>query len=100
VSGKPLLILRYGKLHNPHFEWVFNGTDIDGAKVVWVRELDAQQNAKLLAYFKDRTIWLVTPDTDNTYLEPYTSPCSAASESDPDRSICDTPGAPSASFLP
>ena len=32
------------------------------------------QNAKLLAYFKDRKIWLVTPDTDNTYLEPYTPP--------------------------
>jgi hypothetical protein len=41
---------------------------------VWARELDAAQNAKLLAYFKDRSVWLVTPDDDNTYLELYTPP--------------------------
>jgi len=100
LSGRHLVMVRYAELHDPHSEWVFNGADIDGAKVVWARELTPEQNANLFAYFKDRNIWLVTPDTDNTYLEPYTSPCSAASESDPDRSICDTPSAPSASFLP
>jgi hypothetical protein len=51
---------------------VYNGAEINGAKVLWARELeDAEQNAKLLDYFKDRKIWLVTPDTDNTFLEPY-----------------------------
>jgi hypothetical protein len=54
-------------------EWVYNGAEIDNAKVLWARELDPQQNAKLLAYFKDRQIWLVTPDSDNTYLAPYAS---------------------------
>ena len=38
------------------------------------RELDADQNAKLFAYFKDRHIWLVEPDTDNTEVKPYTPP--------------------------
>ncbi len=32
------------------------------------------QNAKLLAYFKDRTAWLVEPDNDNTELTPYSPP--------------------------
>jgi hypothetical protein len=75
TPGKHLIMVRYDNdEHNIHDEWVNNGAEIDGAKVLWARELDARQNAALLAYFKDRKIWLVTPDTDNTYLEPYTAP--------------------------
>ena len=71
TPGKHLILVRYTDDHNIHDDWVYNGAEIDGAKVLWARELDAEQNAKLLAYFKDRKIWLVTPDSDNTYLEPY-----------------------------
>jgi hypothetical protein len=74
TPGKHLIVVRYTDDHNIHDDWVYNGAEIDGAKVLWARELDAEQNAKLLAYFKDRTVWLVTPDTDNTYLVPYTPP--------------------------
>jgi hypothetical protein len=77
TPGKHLIVVRYDSNpdnHNIHDEWVFNGADIDSAKVLWARELDSEQNAKLLRYFSDRSIWLVTPDTDNTYLEPYTPP--------------------------
>jgi hypothetical protein len=75
TPGKHLIIVRYEKdNHNIHDEWVYNGAEIDAAKVLWARELDAQQNAKLFFYFHDRKIWLVTPDSDNTYLEPYTPP--------------------------
>jgi hypothetical protein len=74
TPGKHLIMVRYNEDHNIHDDWVYNGAEIDGAKVLWARELDAQQNSKLLDYFKDRKIWLVTPDTDNTYLEPYTPP--------------------------
>jgi len=69
--GKHLIIVRYDLDHNIHDEWVFNGAEIDTAKVLWARELDQPQNAKLLAYFKDRTAWLVEPDNDNTELIPY-----------------------------
>jgi hypothetical protein len=77
TPGKHLIIVRYSEDHNIHDEWVYNGAEIDTAKVLWARELDSGQNARLLAYFKDRKIWLVTPDTDNTYLEPYTPPDAA-----------------------
>ena len=40
-------------------EWVYNEADIDGAKVVWAREIDSAQNRKLFDYFKDRHVWLV-----------------------------------------
>jgi hypothetical protein len=75
TPGKHLIIVRYdNENHNIHDEWVYNGAEIDSAKVLWARELDAEQNRKLLEHFKDRTAWLVTPDTDNTYLQPYTVP--------------------------
>ena len=74
TPGKHLIVVRYSEDHNIHDDWVYNGAEIDNAKVLWARELDGEQNAKLLAYFKDRKVWLVTPDTDNTYLEPYTPP--------------------------
>jgi hypothetical protein len=75
TPGQHLILVRYtDDEHNIHDDWVYNGAEIDGAKVSWARELDAAQNTKLLAYFKDRKIWLVTPDTDNTYVAPYTPP--------------------------
>src|SRR5271163_2534603 len=71
LPGKHLIIVRYEPDHNIHDEWVFNGAEIDSAKVLWARELDPQQNAALLAYFKDRIIWLINPDEDNLELVPY-----------------------------
>jgi hypothetical protein len=74
TPGKHLIVVRYSDDHNIHDEWVYNGADIDGAKIIWARELDEDQNAKLFAYFKNRKIWLVEPDIDNTELKPYTPP--------------------------
>lgn len=72
--GKHLIMVRYSEDHNVHDEWVYNRADIDGSKVIWARELDKQQNDKLFAYFKDRHIWLVEPDLDNTQIKPYAAP--------------------------
>ncbi len=75
TPGKHLIVVRYHPdNHNIHDEWVYNGAEIDTAKILWARELDPAQNARLLAYFKDRQIWLVEPDTDNTELIPYSAP--------------------------
>src|SRR6266446_9580828 len=74
TPGKHLIMVRYEEDHNLHDEWVYNGAEIDIAKVLWARELSPEQNAKLFAYFKDRQIWLVEPDTDNTELIPYQPP--------------------------
>jgi len=71
LPGKHLIIVRYEADHNIHDEWVFNGADIDGAKVLWARELDAKQNAALVQYFHERNIWLVDPEVDNLELIPY-----------------------------
>ncbi len=74
APGKHLIVVRYGEDHNIHDEWVYNGAEIDTAKVLWARDISPEQNAKLFAYFNDRQIWLVEPDTDNTKLIPYPRP--------------------------
>ncbi len=74
LPGKHLLMVRYTDDHNIHDDWVYNGAEIDTAKVIWAREIDPEQDGKLFAYFQDRKVWLVTPDTDNTYVAPYTPP--------------------------
>jgi hypothetical protein len=71
TPGKHLVMVRYRRHHSVHEEWVFNGADIDGAKVLWARDLGPEQNTRLFAYFKDRTVWLVEPGEDATPLEPY-----------------------------
>lgn len=71
TPGKHLILVRYGQQHNIHDEWVYNGAEIDSAKVLWARELDATQNARLLHFFRDRQVWLAEPDKDNTKLIPY-----------------------------
>jgi hypothetical protein len=62
IPGEHLVMVRYNKFHNSHYEWVYNGAEIDSAKILWARDIDPLQNEKLFAYFKDRQIWLVEPD--------------------------------------
>ncbi|HKV61274.1 MAG TPA: hypothetical protein VJO16_05130 [Candidatus Acidoferrum sp.] len=73
TPGKHLVVVSYEPDHNLHDEWVYNGAEIDTAKVLWARDIDPVQNAKLFAYFKDRHIWFVYPDKDNTELIPYSA---------------------------
>jgi hypothetical protein len=71
TPGKHLVIVRYPEGYNVHNDWVFNGAEIDSAKLLWARETNPPQNQKLLDYFKDRQIWLIEPEENNTQLLPY-----------------------------
>jgi hypothetical protein len=53
------------------FAWVYNRADINGAKVVWAREMDEADNRELLQYFHDRRAWLVEADENPPKLSPY-----------------------------
>ena len=74
LPGKQLVIVRYSPQHDPMFEWVYNGADIDGSKVIWAREMDAANNLDLMRYYKDRQIWLVQPDLQSEKVSPYPMP--------------------------
>ena len=71
LPGNQLAIVRYGSTHIPFNEWVYNSADIDGSKIVWARDMDSASNSELIHYYKDRTVWLVQPDSQPPTISPY-----------------------------
>lgn len=68
LPGRHLVVVRYGPDHWPLDEWVFNGADIDGSKVVWARDMGQSKNEELVRYFRDRDVWEL--DADSADPEP------------------------------
>lgn len=81
LPGKQLVIVRYSPAHHPE-EWVYNRADIDGAKVVWARYAPQTQDADLLQYFRDRTVWLLEPDGRQVKITLYSERDMADTASD------------------
>lgn len=52
-------------------EWVYNRADIEGAKVIWARELGPEADARLLRHFRDRVLWSLRVDTRHMRFGPY-----------------------------
>jgi hypothetical protein len=71
VPGRQLVIVRYSPRHIFQEEWVYNAADIDGARVVWARDLGHEQNRELLNYYPDRNVWLLEPDEQPPSITPY-----------------------------
>jgi hypothetical protein len=71
MPGDQLVIVRYNQYHDADDEWVYNRADIDGAKVVWARDMGDSQDAELIRYFPRRRVWLAEPDLAPPRLSPY-----------------------------
>jgi hypothetical protein len=74
LPGPQLVVVRYSSTHDAHGEWVYNNADIDGAKIVWARDMGDSGNEELLRYFKNRQIWLLQPDSTPPKLTAYSEP--------------------------
>ncbi|MFL6450192.1 MAG: hypothetical protein ACJ746_21310 [Bryobacteraceae bacterium] len=80
--GKHLVIVHYASNHPVNQEWVYNGADLAGSKIVWAREVSDSSDRELLNYYKDRHAWLVQADVYPQQVVPY--PFSAAGGSSAD----------------
>jgi hypothetical protein len=69
-QAKQLVLVRYGPAHDPHQEWVYNGPDLDKARLVWALSLSPGQDRELTEYFRGRQVWLLEPDSDPHRLIP------------------------------
>jgi hypothetical protein len=79
IPGKLLVFVRYNPVrHIFQDEWVYNAADIDGARVVFARDLGTGENEKLRKYYVDRSVWLLEPDFPvpqvTKFLPPSLSP--------------------------
>jgi hypothetical protein len=63
MPGKYLVIVHYAPKHSFAREWVYNDPDIDASKIVWARDMGAE-NDELKQYFKDRQLVDVVVDDD------------------------------------
>lgn len=70
-GGRHVILVDYTRARSPHEEWVYNGADIDSEDVVWAHDLGPLEDAKLIAYYKDRQIWRFDPDRNPFSLAPY-----------------------------
>jgi hypothetical protein len=71
LPGGHIVFARYDRERYTITEWVYNGADINGQKVVWARDLGADSNREALRYFPDRTAWMVNVDDAPEQLIPY-----------------------------
>jgi hypothetical protein len=71
IPGQLLVFVRYFPQHVFQEEWVFNAADIDASRVVWARDLGAEENRKLIAYYPSRKVLLLEPDSETPELSEY-----------------------------
>ena len=71
LPGRQLVIVSYGAQHNVDGEWVYNEANIDGAKVVWARDMGEIDNRELLRYFANRQVWQLSAVDPDPKLAPY-----------------------------
>ena len=76
-----LVLVHYRPNHNSLQEWVYNGADIDGEKVIWARDLGADQNTELIQHYQQRQVWRLDADEIPPRLTPYSEQNGAEWES-------------------
>ena len=71
LPGRQLVIVQYTPAQPRFKEYVYNLADIDSQRVVWARSMGAAENIRLLNYYGDRHVWLLTIFSDHGEFRPY-----------------------------
>ncbi len=70
IPGRLLVFVRYAPLHPFQDEWVYNGADLAGARVIWARDSGAAEDAELEKIYPGRTALLLEPDARPPRISP------------------------------
>lgn len=70
TPGKDLVIVQYDPARSVLQDWVYNGADLDGAPILWARDLGQERNRELFEYYSYRRIWVLNPFSDPPDLHP------------------------------
>jgi hypothetical protein len=70
MPGKQLVFVRYGTNHDVNNEWVYNRANIDDSAIAWARSMGPVNDRALIAYFKDRRVWLLD-ENGSAKIYPY-----------------------------
>jgi hypothetical protein len=71
LPGEHVVLVTYSPDFDLDREWVYNLSNIDGAKIVWARDMGSENNRELLAYYPARQFWMVHAGSSPPHLEPY-----------------------------
>jgi hypothetical protein len=72
--GRHLVLVSYGTDHDVHQEWVYNGADLEGEKILWARSFGLKEDQPLLEHFHNRKVWRLDADVEPRKLELISSP--------------------------
>lgn len=62
APGKHLVFVKYGPNHPWYDEWVFNGADLTGSRIVFARMCNPESDLALARAMSDRDVWIASPE--------------------------------------
>jgi len=69
TPGNHLVFIQPALPQYRFISWMQNEADIDRARIVWARDLDASENEQLRQYYPNRRVWLLKTETMPPKLE-------------------------------
>ena len=83
TRGQHVVFVKYGPTHSFSDEWVYNGAEIDASRIVWVRKISPEDDARVLRHYGGRQFWLAEVESRTvrvTRLAPAGTQPSSAGE--------------------
>jgi hypothetical protein len=70
LEGRHLVVVK-DECSPANWGFVYNDADVDASKIVWAKDLGPTDNSALLAYYKDRHIWLLEIERGEARIRPF-----------------------------